>query len=94
MTTVDSSDTQQEQVRIRIRIPKAYQQEPIISNLVAQHGLTVNISAALLSANRHEDGWFDLDLKGRHESIQQGLAYLRELGLEIWDDRTADGAPW
>ncbi len=95
MATVDSSGIQQDQIRIRIRIPKAYQKEPIISNLVAQYGLTVNISAALLSANRHEDGWFDLDLTGKRDSIQQGLTYLRERGLEIWDGSSQSGGdPW
>jgi hypothetical protein len=47
-----------------VRIPKRYQQEPVISNLISDHGLTVNISAALLSANAREDGWFDLQLQG------------------------------
>ncbi|HHP7245042.1 MAG TPA: NIL domain-containing protein [Elainellaceae cyanobacterium] len=84
----------QTQTRIRMRIPKQHQQEPIISNLVAQHGLTVNISAALMTANRHEDGWFDLELRGTPASIEQGLNYLREMGLEIWDDASTEGDRW
>ncbi|HEY9696616.1 MAG TPA: NIL domain-containing protein [Trichocoleus sp.] len=74
------------QVRIRLRIPKRYQQEPIISNLISQYGLTVNIAAALLSANAREDGWFDLDLQGTTSHVQSALIYLNDLDLEIWHD--------
>ncbi|MCP6762398.1 MAG: NIL domain-containing protein [Fischerella sp. CENA71] len=72
--------------RIRIRIPKDYRQEPVISRLVSDYGLTVNISAAILGANAIGDGWFDLELKGTSEQIDSGLNYLKELELEIWED--------
>jgi ABC-type methionine transport system ATPase subunit len=94
MTALESSDVQHPQTRIRIRIPKQYQQEPIISNLVSQYGLTVNISAALMSANGREDGWFDLDVQGSAHAIEEGLTYLRELGLEIWDESSTTDAQW
>lgn len=76
--------------RIRIRIPKSYQQEPIISNLISQYGLTVNIAAALLGANAREDGWFDLELQGALPQIQSALLYLNDLNLEIWYDSDCD----
>jgi ABC-type methionine transport system ATPase subunit len=76
--------------RIRIRIPKRYQQEPIISKLISQHGLTVNIAAALLGANAREDGWFDLELQGTVPQIQSALLYLNDLDLEIWYDSEQD----
>ncbi len=72
--------------RIRIRIPKDYRQEPVISRLVSDYGLTVNISAAILGANAIGDGWFDLELQGTPEQIDHGLNYLKELELEIWED--------
>jgi hypothetical protein len=72
--------------RIRVRIPKDYRQEPVISRLVSDYGLTVNISAAILGANAIGDGWFDLDLQGTPEQIDSGLNYLKELKLEIWED--------
>jgi ABC-type methionine transport system ATPase subunit len=80
------------QVRVRIRIPKQYQQEPIISNLITRYGLTVNIAAALLSANGREDGWFDLALQGSELQIQSALVDLNDLDLEIWYD--ADEESW
>jgi NIL domain len=74
------------QTRIRIRIPKGYHEEPVISRLVSQYGVTVNIAAALLSANAREDGWFDLELRGTNLQIQSGLTYLDELDLEVWNE--------
>ncbi|WP_026735274.1 NIL domain-containing protein [Fischerella sp. PCC 9605] len=72
--------------RIRIRIPKNYHQEPVISRLVSDYGLTINISAAILGANAVGDGWFDLDLQGKNTQIDSGLTYLKDLELEIWED--------
>ncbi|MEH2196731.1 NIL domain-containing protein [Nostoc sp.] len=51
--------------RIRLRIPKDYHQEPVISRLVSNYGLTVNITAAILGANAIGDSWFDLKLQGK-----------------------------
>ncbi|OLP17234.1 ABC transporter [Leptolyngbya sp. 'hensonii'] len=79
------------QKRIRLRIPKHYQQEPIISQLVSNHHLTVNITAAILGANANGDGWFDLDLRGTETQINEALVYLNDLSLEIWGGPEADG---
>ncbi|NEQ25066.1 MAG: ABC transporter [Microcoleus sp. SIO2G3] len=73
------------QTRIRIRIPKDYHQEPVISRLVSEYGVTVNIAAALLSANAREDGWFDLELRGTAAQIDSALIYLNDLDLEVWE---------
>ncbi|WP_341527958.1 NIL domain-containing protein [Nostoc sp. UHCC 0302] len=76
--------------RIRLRIPKDYHQEPVISRLVSDYGLIVNITAAILGANAVGDGWFDLELKGTDSQIQSGLTYLQNLELEVWDDTKKD----
>jgi hypothetical protein len=76
--------------RIQVRVPNNYHQEPIISRLVSNYGLTVNITAALLAANAVGDGWFNLELQGTEIQIQKGLAYLHELELEIWDENRVD----
>ncbi|HEY9644917.1 MAG TPA: NIL domain-containing protein [Chroococcidiopsis sp.] len=76
--------------RIRLRIPKEYHQDPIISNLISQHGVTVNIAAAMLGANARDDGWFDLELHGTASQIQSALMYINDLNLEIWRDSDAD----
>ncbi|QYX30630.1 NIL domain-containing protein [Sphaerospermopsis torques-reginae] len=72
--------------RIRMRITKEYHQEPVISRLVSDYGLTINIKAAFLGQDAISDGWFDLDLQGTETQIQNGLNYLQELNLEVWDE--------
>ncbi|MBV8884766.1 MAG: NIL domain-containing protein [Chroococcidiopsidaceae cyanobacterium CP_BM_RX_35] len=89
-----SGDQRQTQTRIKIRIPKAFHEEPVISRLVSHHGVTVNITAALLGANVRDDGWFDLELRGTNHQIQSALIYLDELDLEIWGQSTAEEDGW
>ena len=88
------ADSRHAQTRIRVRIPKDLHTEPVISRLVSQHGITVNITAALLSVNARDDGWFDLELRGTMPQIQSGLTYLNELDLEIWEQSTPDTDGW
>ncbi|AFY31853.1 NIL domain-containing protein [Calothrix sp. PCC 7507] len=77
--------------RIRVKIPKDYHQEPVISRLVSDYGLTVNITAAILGANAVGDGWFDLELQGTDAQIQSALTYLHDLDLQVWDEsKTGD----
>lgn len=80
------SDNQLTHKRIRLRIPKDYHQEPVISRLVSNYGLSVNITAALLGSNGIGDGWFDLNLQGTFAQIESALAYINDLNLEIWHD--------
>ncbi len=82
------------QTRIKIHIPKDLHEEPVISRLVSEHGVTVNISAALLGANVRDDGWFDLELRGKQSQIQSALTYLDELDLEIWDEEKDEQDGW
>lgn len=84
----------QTQTRIRLRIPKTYHQEPVISRLISEHGVTVNIAAALLGANARDDGWFDLELRGTPPQLDSALLYLNELDLEIWRDAEAQQDGW
>lgn len=81
-----TSDNTLTHKRIRLRIPKEYHQEPVISRLVSDYGLTVNISAAILGSNAVGDGWFDLDLQGTTAQIDSALIYLNDLDLEVWDE--------
>lgn len=87
-------DNRLTQIRIRLRIPKDYHQEPVISRLISQHGVTVNIAAALLSANARDDGWFDLQLKGTPQQISSALIYINDLDLEVWHDSSSGEDSW
>ncbi|GAA6618002.1 NIL domain-containing protein [Scytonema sp. NUACC26] len=80
------SENQLAHRRIRLRIPKEFHQEPVISRLISNYGLTVNITAAMLGSNGIGDGWFDLDLQGSSEQIESALIYINDLNLEIWHD--------
>jgi hypothetical protein len=88
MTQVNPSDPDLRPIalRVRVRVPKVYHREPVISKLIADYGLSVTIFAALLGANGKEDGWFDLILGGTPSQVQEGLLYLNDLNLEIWYD--------
>lgn len=74
--------------RICVRISQDYCQDPVISRLVSEYNLTVNIKAAILGQNAVGDGWFDLDLQGTEIQIQNGLNYLQELKLRVWDENS------
>ncbi|MEG5039664.1 MULTISPECIES: NIL domain-containing protein [unclassified Microcoleus] len=82
----DSADSRPTQTRIRIRVPKEYHQEPVISNLISEYGLTVNFNAALLGVKTLDDGWFDLELNGTSKQIETALIYLNDLDVEIWSN--------
>jgi len=82
----DSGDTRPTQTRIRIRVPKEYHQEPVISNLISEYGLTVNFNTALLGVKTLDDGWFDLELNGTAKQIESALFYLNDLDVEIWSN--------
>ncbi len=89
-----NDDHRHTQTRIRIRIPQQYHQEPVISNLITQHHLTITITAALLGANAQGDGWFDLQLQGSVAQIRAALLYINDLDLEIWYDSDAQNESW
>ena len=87
-------DNRPTKARIKIRIPKNYQEEPVISRLISHYGLTVNIAGALLGANARDDGWFDLELLGTTSQIQSALTYFDELNLEIWSKSNSEQDGW
>lgn len=72
------------QTRIKIQIPRIYQQQPVISHLTSDYGLTVNITGALLGGSSQEEGLFDLELHGTPQQIQGALAFLEQLNVKIW----------
>jgi hypothetical protein len=92
--TISDEDNRPTKTRIKIRIPKNFHEEPVISRLVSDHGVTVNIAGALLGANARDDGWFDLELIGTASQIQSVLIYLNELNLEIWSQSNPEEDGW
>jgi ABC-type methionine transport system ATPase subunit len=80
--------------RIRVRIPKHYRQEPVISHLVSHYGLSINIVAALLGANAIDDGWFDLELTGTSEQLRNAQIYINDLDLEVLSESDSQEFCW
>ncbi len=80
-------------VSITMRVPESNHREPVISHLVSDFGLVVNITAAVLGENQG-DGWFNLELEGAEEKVKSGLAYLRERNLEVWDKTNHTDGGW
>ena len=74
--------------RLRLRIPKEYQQEPIVFYLVSLYGITVNINSAILGVSGNTDGCFDLELTGEPNAIDSALSYLSDLDVETWTGNT------
>ncbi|MDX1976677.1 MAG: rhodanese-like domain-containing protein [Pseudanabaenaceae cyanobacterium bins.68] len=90
LPVTNSQDQREARASITLRIAEEYRQEPVISRLVSEYGLTINISAAILGENTNSDGWFKLDLVGSQAQIQSALVYLNDLGLEIWSKENHD----
>jgi hypothetical protein len=53
-------DTQQ--LSLRVQIPQKLHQVPIISRLITDYQLVVNIQGAILGQKATGGGWFDLTL--------------------------------
>lgn len=79
-----ATDAGVQRSHIHVRIPKAACDVPILFGLVSAHGLVVNLRGGLLSPSHEDDGWFDLDVQGTPAQIQSGLDYLRQQGLQVW----------
>ncbi len=81
-------------IRLQLSIPYCYAQTPILSRLVSQYHLGVNILAAKLESDRNAPGIFDIELQGTTQKISQGLDYLKALNLQILSKANIDGDSW
>jgi hypothetical protein len=66
--------------RITFSFSEEYIPEPIIYNLGMQYNLITNI----LRANVSEDeGWITLELNGKEDDIEQGIAWVTSKGIRV-----------
>jgi L-aspartate semialdehyde sulfurtransferase ferredoxin len=82
------------QVRVHLQIPSHYRQEPVVSRLISEYGLVVNITAAYLGETTAGHGHFDLELRGTAHQISQGLTFLSSLNLKIVGKPSTCGDDW
>lgn len=80
-------------LKISLKIPPKYHDTPIIFQLVSQYNLQVNITSALLGELVEEEGWFNLLLKGTKSSINEGLQYLADSHIEVWESDRQEPIP-
>jgi ABC-type methionine transport system ATPase subunit len=78
-----NEDNHLTQAQIKLWIPKNYHREPILSHLISDHGITVNITGAPCSNNLRDDRWFLLELRGKAKQIRSALAYLDKNKLQM-----------
>lgn len=56
-------------------------EQPIISTLVRNHDLTINILKA--NINPQKEGYLVVELSGEKSDYEAGINYLRDLGVEV-----------
>ena len=67
--------------KIVLHFPKRLVDRPIVSHLIKDHDLEFNILKA--SVTQNEEGLMVLELKGKQEDYDKGIAYLKEAGVII-----------
>jgi NIL domain len=70
---------------IDINIPQQLHQEPVLAKLISNYDVIVNFKAAVLDRKATGGGWFNLDLEGYPQDIDNALSYLQNLEIEIFD---------
>ena len=65
-----------------------YQKNVTLENVV-DHDLISRLALEIVViALGKRQGWFDLDLQVTETQIQNGLNYLQELKLQVWDENS------
>jgi ABC-type methionine transport system ATPase subunit len=81
------------QIRLKLLVSQKYKNEPVLSRLVLNYGLIVNITGANIKKHSPE-GWLDLELRGNIQQLQKALAYLQQLDLKILGKANPDRDSW
>ena len=64
---------------IILRYPRKLIEQPVISNLIKEYDLTVNISRARIGQD--EEGTMVIEISGADDNLKAGLQYLKEIGV-------------
>lgn len=70
-------------IRLQLGIPKLYPKEPVISQLISSYGITVKVVRDSLEPKTDASRWFDVELTATPQQLQEGLAFLQSLAIEI-----------
>lgn len=66
---------------ISLRFPRKIAGQPIVVNLVKKFDLTFNILKAVIYPRK--EGFVVLELSGERKNFQQGVRYLKSLGVRV-----------
>ena len=80
--------------RLRLHLPDSYQEEPVISRIISDFGLIVNITGAMLGEKANGKGCLDIELQGKASQISKALSYLESLELKIVGKSNTAGDSW
>ncbi len=75
---------QDKAVSLRLRIPAELHDQPVLSALVREFNLHLNIVSALLSQTDRASGWFHVTLQGSDATLQAALAWLEDRRVDFW----------
>ena len=67
--------------RIVLRFPHRFVDQPIVCKLVKDYDLEFNILKAYVTPK--EEGLLVLELSGEDKNYEQGIQYLREVGVKV-----------
>lgn len=67
-------------MRVKLVFPESLIREPVVARLVRHHDITPNIRRASIEDGM---GWMVLDLDGDPDEIDQAVAWLHEIGVEV-----------
>lgn len=67
--------------RVVLNYPPNVVEQPVISKLVKDFDLTVNILRAHVTPK--EEGRLVLEITGKRKSMEAGLNYIKELGVDV-----------
>lgn len=67
-------------LRLHLTFPEQLIQEPIIWRLGRQYDIITNIRRANVE---EKVGWVILEVEGTEEALDQGVDWMREVGLQV-----------
>ena len=69
--------------KLSLSFSQALIREPILHNIASKFAVTFNISKAIVT---DEHGLLEISLEGDPDAIEQAVAYLATLGVNIEED--------
>jgi ABC-type methionine transport system ATPase subunit len=67
-------------LRLHLTFPENLIQEPIIWRLSRQYDIITNIRRANVE---EKVGWVILEVEGTEEALEQGVTWMREVGVQV-----------